>query len=96
MEMATDEEYMDFLNKANEDPNPPVTQGGGSGKVALRFLDGGAEVPLGLRGVVQGGGDEVFYESDADEVFVGVSLGVEGGRLPDEGLLFCLFYIGFG
>lgn len=75
---------MDFLNKANEDPNPPQASSGGGGKISLRAVDGG-EVPVGLKSLVQGGKDEVYYESDADEVFVGVSLALEGGKLPDEG-----------
>jgi len=84
--MATDEEYMDFLNKANEDPNPPSEMEAGSGKVKLRCLDGGEEeVPVGLRSLLKGGKDEVFLESEADEVFEGVSLEFGGKNLPDEG-----------
>lgn len=83
--MATDSEYMDFLNKANEDPNQgSVSAQGqqGTSKKELKAADHGAEIPQPLVAATQ----DAFYVSDADEPFVPVSLAWEKGEgLPDEG-----------
>jgi hypothetical protein len=88
--MASDEDYMSFLNKANEDVSggsgsantTQKTGGGGGGKHTFKTTDGGAELPKEIRDVTQ----DAFYVSDADEPFVGVSLKVKGeDSLPDEG-----------
>lgn len=84
--MATDNEYMDFLNKANEDPNQgsASAQGQqGKGKKELKAADHGAEIPQPLVTATQ----DAFYVSDSDEPFVPVSLAWEKGEgLPDEGM----------
>lgn len=87
--MASDEDYMSFLNKANEDVsgggsgNANTTQkSSGGGKHTFKTTDDGAELPREIRDVTQ----DAFYVSDADEPFVGVSLKVKGeDSLPDEG-----------
>jgi hypothetical protein len=84
--MATDEEYMAFLDKANQDlgagvKTAPAT---GSGKVQLKTLDHGVEVPLELK--IPTEKKEWVYVSDADEPFVPVVLSIGEDKLPDEGL----------
>ncbi|KAH6712897.1 hypothetical protein BKA61DRAFT_608054 [Leptodontidium sp. MPI-SDFR-AT-0119] len=80
--MATDEDYMSFLDKANQDPNEGVARAQGSGKVEFKTTDEGVKVP-GVIEKVLGKGD-AFYVSDADEPFVGVALKLSGKGLPDE------------
>lgn len=86
--MAADDDYMAFLNKANEDPSA----GSGStaaqssqrhkGKKGLKAADQDAEIPQPLVAATK----EAFYVSDADEPFVPVSLAwVKGEGLPNEG-----------
>lgn len=82
--MASDDDYMAFLNKANQDPSEgyakkPTTAAAEQG---FKTTDAGVEVPAMLLKVA---GDS-FYVSDADEPFVPVSLSWnEGGKgLPDE------------
>ena len=84
--MATDEEYMSFLDKANQDPNAGVAKGQSSGgKVELKAVDGGVKVPEPIKKVL--GKGEAFYVSDSDEPFVGVALKLGNGKgLPDEGM----------
>lgn len=79
--MASDEDYMNFLNKANEDA------GGGSasaqrsgGQDKFKTTDSGRQVPQAIQKAIK---DEV-YVTDADEPFEGVALKCSGG-LPDEG-----------
>lgn len=83
--MATDDEYMDFLNKANEDPGQgsASTQAqGGQAKKELKAADQGADIPQPLVKATK----DAFYISDSDEPFVPVSLAWEKGEgLPDEG-----------
>lgn len=84
--MANDDEYMDFLNKANEDPG----QGSASaqtqaakGKKELKAADHGADIPQPLIKATK----DAFYVSDSDEPFVPVSLAWDKGEgLPDEGM----------
>ncbi|KUI57742.1 hypothetical protein VP1G_04986 [Cytospora mali] len=82
--MATDNEYMDFLNKANEDPTQGSVSAQGQqskGKKELKAADHGAEIPQPLVAATQ----DAFYVSDADEPFVPVSLAWEKGEgLPNE------------
>lgn len=80
--MAGDDEYMDFLNKANEDPSAGSTKAQASQSKELKAADAGVDMPQPLVAVT----NDVFYVSDSDEPFVPVSLAWEGGEgLPDEG-----------
>jgi len=81
-EMASDEDYANFLDKANEDPNAGSSAGAkaASGKVELKAVDGGVEVPKGLRTATE----DAFFMSDADEPFVPVSLKYTAKSLPNE------------
>lgn len=81
--MATDEDYMAFLDKANQDPNEGVAKGSGNGKVQLKNVDEGVKVPACIQKVLKE--DDKFYVSEADEPFVGVALKLAKGKgLPDE------------
>ncbi|CAL3972805.1 unnamed protein product, partial [Diplocarpon coronariae] len=80
--MATDEEYMSFLDNANQDPTEGVARGQSGGKVELKAVDEGVKVPECIARVL-GKGDS-YYVSEADEPFVGVALKLEGNGLPDE------------
>lgn len=86
--MATDDEYMDFLNKANEDPGQGSASAqaqGGHAKKELKAADHGADIPQPLVKATK----DAFYISDSDEPFVPVSLAWEKGKgLPDEGTSF--------
>lgn len=85
LRMATDDEYMDFLNKANEDPGQGSASAqtqGGQAKKELKAADHGADIPQPLVKATK----DAFYMSDSDEPFVPVSLAWEKGEgLPDEG-----------
>lgn len=91
--MASDEDYMAFLDKANQDPSIGYSAMGHKtgGKVQLKTTDEGVEVPTELRMATER--EEWIYVSDADEPFVAVSLKLLGEKLPDEGLfdLLCSF-----
>ncbi|KAK7921196.1 ribosomal protein L3 [Apiospora marii] len=82
--MASDEDYMAFLDKANKDPSEGYAKPASSGGAKLEFkaTDHGVQVPAALKEVAQ----DAFYVSDADEPFVPVALKWdEGGKgLPDE------------
>jgi hypothetical protein len=88
--MATDEEYMNFLERANEDPmkgyakteNKTENKTGGKFKTA----DEGEEVPTVIRKAIE----NKFFVSDADEPFVPVVLNWDecGKALPDEGTFY--------
>lgn len=84
--MGSDEDYMDFLNKANQDPSEGQAKKS-SAPQGFKAQDSGAQVPKAIADVIKGG-DKV-YISDADEPFEGVALQWdEGGKgLPDEGEL---------
>lgn len=86
--MATDDEYMDFLNNANEDSGQGSvsTQAQGSkAKKELKAADNGADIPQPLVKATK----DAFYMSDSDEPFVPVSLAWEKGEgLPNEGTSF--------
>lgn len=83
--MASDEDYMAFLDKANQDPSEGYAKPPSSGGAKLEFkaTDQGVQVPAALKEAAQ----DAFYVSDADEPFVPVALKWdEGGKgLPDEG-----------
>lgn len=78
--MATDEEYMDFLDKANEDPSKGTAKSESKGKAELKATD--TDVPAPLTKATK----DAFYVSDADEPFVPVALKFDGKTLPDEGM----------
>lgn len=85
--MASDEDYMAFLNKANQDADEgrAAAQGAG-GQRTFKAADEGSELPKSIADVCR----NTFYVSEADELFKGVSLKWKGeGGLPDEGQ-FCL------
>lgn len=82
--MASDDDYMNFLNKANEDPSAGSAQttSKDTSKKEFKAADKGAEIPQPLITATK----EAFYVSDADEPFVPVSLAWEkGSGLPNEG-----------
>jgi hypothetical protein len=86
--MATDDEYMAFLNKANQDPSDGyvhVQNNASQAQGELKAMDAGAVAPQPLVTATQ----NAFYVSDADEPFVPVSLkwDEKGQGLPDEGTL---------
>jgi hypothetical protein len=95
--MASDEDYMSFLDKANQDPSAGVakTNQQGLAKAEFKTTDSGVEIPAPLKEVTK----NAFYTSDADEPFVPVALNWDeaGSGLPDEGE-FCLsrFNLGAG
>lgn len=89
--MASDESYLAFLNKANEDPSvgyprdrpDPATQKvGGNG---FKTRDEGVALPSPIAKLLDKG--DKFYVSDADEPFEGVALRFGEEVLPDEGKL---------
>ncbi|KAK4234309.1 hypothetical protein C8A03DRAFT_37927 [Achaetomium macrosporum] len=83
--MASDEDYMAFLNKANEDPSKGLARGSTAPQASaksFRATQEGVEVPVPLVKVCE----NRDYVSDADMPFEAVALGWdEGGKgLPDE------------
>lgn len=86
--MASDEDYMNFLNKANEDASGGSATTQSSGQHKFKTTDSGKQVPQAIQKAIK---NEV-YVTDADEPFEGVALKWTGdGGLPDEGLL--LFHV---
>ncbi|KAL7923026.1 hypothetical protein ACQKWADRAFT_291003 [Trichoderma austrokoningii] len=82
--MASDEDYMAFLNKANQDAEQGQAAAASSGQQQRTFkaTDQGSALPKSIADVLK---DDVFYVSEADEPFRGVSLKWKGeGGLPDE------------
>jgi hypothetical protein len=80
--MASDDDYMAFLNKANQDTtdSAATTQSKGAGQ--FKALDSGSQPPRAIANVCA----DAVYTSDADEPFEPVSLKWNGeGGLPDEG-----------
>ncbi|TFB04885.1 hypothetical protein CCMA1212_002755 [Trichoderma ghanense] len=85
--MASDEDYMAFLNKANQDADEgrasaaQRSQGGAAAQRTFKATDDGAEIPKPIAEALR----DAFYVSEADEPFCGVSLRWKGeGGLPDE------------
>lgn len=83
--MASDEDFMSFLNKANEDPSAGAAETQNKSdpsKKEFRATEAGVEVPKPLVAAIK----DAWYVSDADEPFRAVALGWdEGGKgLPDE------------
>lgn len=83
--MASDEDYMDFLDKANKDPSEGYAKPQSTSKQEFKATDDGAQIPTAIQEATK----DSFYVSDADEPFVPVCLAWnEGGKgLPDEGKL---------
>lgn len=81
--MASDEDYMAFLDKANRDPSEGYTKPQSSGGQEFKATDDGAQIPAAIQEATQ----DSFYISDADEPFVPVYLAWDesGKGLPDEG-----------
>jgi len=82
--MASDDDYMNFLDKANQDPSAGRANSSSKehGKVQLKTVDSGHELPEEIKVATQK--EEWIYVSDADEPFVGVSLTLKAKELPDE------------
>ncbi|KAI1471343.1 uncharacterized protein F4812DRAFT_413635 [Daldinia caldariorum] len=82
--MASDDDYMAFLNKANKDPSEghAKAQSTSTSKQEFKATDEGAQIPA----VIQEATKDTFYISDADEPFVPVYLAWDesGKGLPDE------------
>ncbi|TGJ79212.1 hypothetical protein E0Z10_g9553 [Xylaria hypoxylon] len=80
--MASDEDYMAFLNKANQDLSEGSAKPQSSNKAEFKATDNGAKIPAAIQEAIK----DAFYVSDADEPFVPVCLAWdEGGKgLPDE------------
>lgn len=91
--MSNDDDYMAFLNKANEDPSKGYEKSAttqSSSKAEFKTTDSGAKVPAVLSEATQ----DAFYISDADEPFVPVYLtwNETGKGLPDEGQYPCCVF----
>lgn len=82
--MASDEEYLSFLNQANEDVGEGSVQAKNATPRKLQFkaADAGAQIPKELKDPTDK--EEWIYISDADEPFVPVSLKLPSSTLPDE------------
>ncbi|KAG9242897.1 hypothetical protein BJ878DRAFT_535588 [Calycina marina] len=84
--MATDEDYMSFLTKANADPDEPTSSSAPKRiqkptKQVFKAVDDGAVIPTRLKLVAK----DAFYVSDADEPFEPVSLSFKSSTsLPDK------------
>ena len=76
--MSSDQEYEDFLNKANQDSSEAKASSQSKSKsVGIKAVD--TTVPKGLEKV-----DE-FFVSDSDEPFEPISLKYSGDKLPSPG-----------
>ncbi|KAI2471731.1 hypothetical protein F4781DRAFT_420412 [Annulohypoxylon bovei var. microspora] len=80
--MASDGDYMAFLDKANEDPSKGYAKPRSSSKQDFKATDDGARIPAAIQEATK----DSFYVSDADEPFVPVYLAWDesGKGLPDE------------
>ncbi|KAG4219290.1 hypothetical protein PC116_g32230, partial [Phytophthora cactorum] len=80
--MASDDDYMAFLNKANKDPSEGDKKAQSASKQEFKATDDGAQIPA----IIQEATKDAFYVSDADEPFVPVYLAWDesGKGLPDE------------
>ncbi|KAI0385387.1 hypothetical protein F5Y04DRAFT_245703 [Hypomontagnella monticulosa] len=82
LKMASDEDYMAFLDKANKDPSEGYAKPQSSGNKEFKATDAGAQIPAAIQEATK----DSFYVSDADEPFVPVYLAWDesGKGLPDE------------
>jgi hypothetical protein len=86
--MASDQAYLDFLNRANEDPAAGRAHAAADATPAdkpFKTLDEGASVPKDIAEATRG--DDLLYTSDADEPFQPVALQWEDPHdagLPSE------------
>jgi len=79
--MATDEDYMAFLDKANEDPSAGTSKASAkSKKHEFKTTDDDVDVPSVLVKATK----DAWYVSDADEPFVVVALKLGKGGMPNE------------
>ncbi|KAF4123819.1 Conserved hypothetical, protein [Geosmithia morbida] len=79
--MASDKDYMAFLDKANNDSIQAQPKTSSSSRGQFKTVDAGTQVPAEIQSVCR----DTFYVSDADEPFEGVSLRWKGDDgLPDE------------
>lgn len=82
LKMATDEDYMSFLDKANQEADEAHASAQRSSQSQFKAMDAGSEVPKAIKNVCK----EAIYISETDEPFEEVSLKWTGeGGLPDEG-----------
>lgn len=80
--MASDADYMAFLDKANQDVSGAGQATARGGQAQFKAVDAGTRAPE----VIEAACKDTFYVSDADEPFVSVSLRWSGeDGLPDEG-----------
>ncbi|KAM7185697.1 hypothetical protein V8F33_012256 [Rhypophila sp. PSN 637] len=83
IKMASDEDYMSFLDKANKDPSEGYAKAETEKDDAgFRATEQGVEIPRAIKQVISKG--DAFYVSDADEPFQAVALKLGGSGLPDE------------
>ncbi|KAI2634385.1 hypothetical protein GGS26DRAFT_553595 [Hypomontagnella submonticulosa] len=82
LRMASDEDYMAFLDKANRDPSEGYAKPQSSSNQEFKATDAGAQIPAAIQEATK----DSFYVSDADEPFVPVYLAWDesGKGLPDE------------
>ncbi|TEY74830.1 hypothetical protein BOTCAL_0069g00270 [Botryotinia calthae] len=79
--MGSDEDYMAFLDKANEDPSAGTSKATSNNKKAeFKTMDDDVDVPSVLVRATK----DAWYTSDADEPFVVVALKCEGGMPTEE------------
>lgn len=77
--MASDKDYMAFLDKANQDLDDGKALATKS-SAAFKTMDEGSQAPKVIRDACQ----DAVYVTDADEPFEEVSLKWRGDGLPDE------------
>ena len=77
--MASDEDYGNFLDKANQDTGSSKASAQSTSKPSTKSVD--TEVPNSLQKVEQ------YYTSEADEPFEPVSLKWDGKDIPSESTL---------
>lgn len=81
--MASDEDYMSFLDKANQDLDDGralAAKQKDQDKAAFKTMDSGTQAPK----VIKDACKDAVYVTDADEPFEEVSLKWSGDGLPDE------------
>jgi len=97
--MASDEDYLAFLNKANEPlAAKPPQKTDATREEVFHATQEGVEVPECLVSACQQAEEKgLCYVSETDEPFELVGLALEGEEevLPDEGKFFTLFSLFF-